>query len=76
VAFLPQFIHHQTATLPQFLILGATFLTMATINAALYAIFAGHLRDTMRKTRVRKILDRCGGTALIGAGLVTAAMEQ
>ena len=76
VAFLPQFISHQTATLPQLLIMGATFLTMATINAALYAIFAGHLRDTMRQARVRKILDRCGGSALIGAGVLTAAMER
>ena len=76
VAFLPQFINHQTATLPQFLILGATFLTMATLNAALYAIFAGHLRDTLRKAKVRKLFDRCGGSALIGAGVMTAAMER
>jgi threonine/homoserine/homoserine lactone efflux protein len=58
------------------MILGATFLAMATANAALYAIFAGHLRDTMKKTRVRKLFDRCGGSALIGAGVVTAAMER
>ena len=76
VAFLPQFINHQAATLPQFMILGTTFLTMATVNAALYAIFAGHLRDTLRKTRIRKFFDRCGGSALIGAGVLTAAMEQ
>jgi threonine/homoserine/homoserine lactone efflux protein len=49
---------------------------MATVNAALYAIFAGHLRDTMKKTRVRKLFDRCGGSALIGAGVLTAAMER
>lgn len=76
VAFLPQFINHQTSTLPQFLILVATFLTMATLNAALYAIFAGYLRDTLRKARVRKLFDRCGGSALIGAGVLTAAMER
>jgi threonine/homoserine/homoserine lactone efflux protein len=55
VAFLPQFVNHQASTLTQFLILGATFLTMATLNAALYAMFAGRLRDTMRKARVRKL---------------------
>ena len=76
VAFLPQFINHQAATLPQLTIMGITFLTMATINAALYAIFAGHLRETMRQARVRKIMDRCGGSALIGAGVLTAAMER
>ena len=76
VAFLPQFINHQTSTSPQFLILGTTFLTMATLNAALYAVFAGRLRDTLRKARVRKLFDRCGGSALIGAGVLTAAMER
>ena len=76
VAFLPQFINHQAATLPQFLILGATFLAMATLNAALYAIFAGRLRDTLRRAKVRKLFDRCGGSALIGAGVMTAAMER
>jgi threonine/homoserine/homoserine lactone efflux protein len=76
VAFLPQFINHQHSTTAQFMILGATFLAMATANAALYAIFAGHLRDTMKKTRVRKLFDRCGGSALIGAGVLTAAMER
>lgn len=76
VAFLPQFIHHRMATAPQLLILGATFLCMATLNAALYAIFAGHLRGALRKPRLRRICDRCGGSALMGAGIVTAAMEQ
>ena len=76
VAFLPQFINHQRPTPPQFMIMGATFLTMATVNAALYAIFAGHLRDTLKKTRVRRVFDRCGGSALIGAGVLTAAMER
>jgi len=42
----------------------------------LYAVFAGHLRDTMKKTRVRKMFDRCGGSALIGAGVFTAAIER
>ena len=76
VAFLPQFINHQAPTATQFIILGATFLTLATINAALYAFFAGHLRDTLKNTRIRKCFDRCGGTALIGAGFLTATMER
>jgi len=76
VAFLPQFINHQTSTPAQFLILGATFLSMATVNAALYAIFAGRLRDAMRQARVRRLFDRCGGSALIGAGVLTAAMKR
>lgn len=76
IAFLPQFINHQAATPPQLLILGATFLSMATLNAALYAVFAGHLRDTLRRPRVRLLCDRSGGSALIGAGILTAAMDR
>jgi len=76
VAFLPQFINHEDPTSPQFLIMGVTFLAMATGNAALYAVFAGHLRETMKKSRVRKVFDRCGGSALIGAGVFTAAIER
>ena len=76
VAFLPQFINHQAPTSMQFLVLGSTFLTMATANAALYAVFAGHLRDTLKKTWIRRCFDCCGGTALIGAGVLTAAMER
>jgi len=76
VAFLPQFINPQNRTFPQLLILGATFLSLATINAALYAIFAGRLRDTMQNTTVRRWFNRCGGSALIGAGVFTAAMQR
>ena len=76
VAFLPQFITPKESTIIQLLILGATFLVLCTINAALYAIFAGQLSETLKKNGVRKWLNRCGGSALIGAGLFTAAMQR
>ncbi len=76
VAFLPQFVTPQESTVTQLFILGATFLFLGTINAALYAIFAGQLSDTLKKNTVRKWLNRCGGSALIGAGLFTAAMQR
>ncbi len=76
VAFLPQFVTPQSPAVPQLVTLGVTFLVFATVNAALYAVFAGHLRDTMQKRAVRKWFNRCGGGALIGAGLFTAAMRQ
>ena len=76
VVFLPQFINPQRQAASQLIILGATFLLLATINAALYAVFAGHLRDTMKNARVRRWFNRCGGSALIGAGMFTAAMQR
>ena len=76
VAFLPQFISPHSPAFSQILILGGTFLFLALVNAALYALFAGQLRETIKKTRVRKWFNRCGGTALIGAGIITAGMQR
>ena len=76
VAFLPQFIHPGKPALAQFPLLGGTFLLLATLNAALYALFAGQLREHMQKGKVHKWFNRCGGTALIGAGIFTAGMQR
>jgi len=76
VAFLPQFVSSRSETFPQFLLLGSTFLFLATLNATLYAIFAGHLRDRLQNSKVRRWLNRGGGSALICAGFVTAALKR
>ena len=76
VVFLPQFINPQVLAAPQLIVLGATFLLLASINATLYAVFAGHLRDTMDSSRVRRWFNRCGGSALVGAGIFTAAIQR
>lgn len=76
VAFLPQFISPHQAPAPQLLIIGSTFLFLATINAALYALFAGQLSDVLKKDTVRRWLNRCGGSALIGAGVFTATLQR
>jgi len=76
VAFMPQFINHREPTLNQFFVLGATFLVLGTLNAALYAFFAGQLRDLLLKSRIARWFQRLGAGALIGAGIVTAAMKR
>jgi threonine/homoserine/homoserine lactone efflux protein len=76
VAFLPQFVTPSEQVLPQLLVLAGTFLLLAALNAALYALFAGHLRDMTRGAKVRRWFNRCGGTALIGAGLLTATVRR
>ena len=76
VAFLPQFIDPLKPAFSQLTLLGGTFLILATINATLYAIFAGQLGDQMKKKEVRKWFNRCGGSVLIGAGIFTAAMQR
>ncbi|MGW8193258.1 MAG: LysE family translocator [Desulforhopalus sp.] len=76
VAFLPQFIDPLKSSLPQFMMLGGIFLFLATLNATLYALFAGQLCDHLRRDNVRKWFHRCGGSALIGAGIFTAALQR
>lgn len=76
VAFLPQFIDPEAPAMGQILLLGGSFLLLALVNAALYAVFASQLRETIQRTGVRKWFNRCGGTALIGAGLFTAGLQR
>ena len=76
VAFLPQFISANEPVFSQRLLLGGTFLFLALVNAVLYALFASQLREAIRKTSVRKWFNRCGGTALIEAGIITAGMQR
>jgi len=76
VAFLPQFVDHNAATLPQFTLMMITFLFLAALNAGLYALFAGQMYEQLQNVRARRWINRTGGTALIGAGLLTAAMKR
>ena len=76
VAFLPQFVDTAQPVLPQLLVLGGTFLTLGTINAAIYGILAGHFREKIAKKGPGVWLNRCGGTVLIGAGVFTAAFAE
>jgi threonine/homoserine/homoserine lactone efflux protein len=76
VAFLPQFVKTQSHALEQFMILGVTFLVLAGINAILYGFFAGRLRDALFNAGIRRIFNRCGGGALIGAGLLAATLQR
>jgi len=76
VVFMPQFINPNNQALPQLVILGTTFLLLATINAALYGFFAGHIRDSMNSSKLRRWLNRFGGSVLIGAGAFTAVLQR
>jgi len=71
-AFLPQFIRTDAPVAPQLAILGATFLILATLNAAGYALLAGRLRETIRRPTVLKAVNRVGGGVLVGAGIAIA----
>ncbi len=76
VAFLPHFVAPDRPLLPQFVLLGATFVFLGVINALLYAVFAGGLRRRLRSTSAMKAVNRVGGSFLIGAGLLTASIRR
>jgi len=76
IAFVPQFMDPTAAALPQFLILGSTFLALAVINAAGYAWVAGSVRRHITQVSTLRWINRVGGSVMIGAGLLTAAMRR
>jgi threonine/homoserine/homoserine lactone efflux protein len=76
VAFVPQFIDHAAPLLPQFVVMEATFVTLATLNAIAYALAADKLRARIRKPRVLTWMNRAGATCLVGMGAATAALGR
>ena len=76
IAFLPQFIDPAQAYLPQILIVEATFIALATLNAALYGLMAAAARRTIRRPGVQRAVNRVGGSFLIGAGALAVAVSR
>ncbi|KGK42052.1 lysine transporter LysE [Nitrincola sp. A-D6] len=69
MAFLPQFIHPGTDHVQQLWILGITFVVMATLNATLYAVFAGSARRLLSRPGAHRGFNLVGGSLLSAAGL-------
>ena len=69
VAFLPQFIHPNTEIGTQLWVLSVTFVTLATVNATLYAVFAATARRMLASPRAQRRFNFAGGALLTAAGL-------
>ena len=69
VAFLPQFLDPRASATPQLFILGVTFVVMATLNATLYAVFAGSARRLLASPLAQRGFHLAGGSLLTGAGI-------
>jgi len=76
VAFLPQFLDLTRPLFLQMLIFETTFLVLATLNATTYALMASAARTTIRKPKIQTIVNRTGGSLLIGAGLLTVGLRR
>jgi threonine/homoserine/homoserine lactone efflux protein len=57
-------------------VLEATFVILAGVNVALWAMAAGTLRARFRQPATMRLVNRIGGGFLIGAGLLTAAVRR
>jgi threonine/homoserine/homoserine lactone efflux protein len=69
VAFLPQFINTSHSVTIQLWILALTFVTMATLNATIYAIFAGSASKVLASPKAQKRFNLAGGSLLSVAGI-------
>lgn len=69
VAFLPQFITPGAGLTQQLWVLAVTFVLLATLNATLYAVFAGSARRLLASPRAQRRFDIAGGSLLSAAGV-------
>ncbi|MGO4451836.1 LysE family translocator [Phyllobacterium sp. TAF24] len=76
VAFLPQFLDTTRPVFTQMVIFETTFLVLATLNAGTYALMASMARQTIRKPKVQRIVNRTGGSLMIGAGLLALGWKK
>ncbi|HEV2897069.1 MAG TPA: LysE family translocator [Pseudaminobacter sp.] len=67
-AFIPQFIDHNLAYMPQIVTMGVTALVFAAFSDSAYAIVAGRAGKALSARRV-KLASRLSGGFLIGGGL-------
>jgi threonine/homoserine/homoserine lactone efflux protein len=75
VAFLPQFVDPHGDFFTQMAILIGTFVTLSFINSTSWALAAAHARGFVQSERAMSIVNKTGGTLLIGAALATAAVS-
>lgn len=76
IAFAPQFIIVDSPLITQFVILVATFVGLAAINALTYALLADKLRAKIVRLSVLAWLSRSGGIALVLMGVTTAIFRK
>ena len=74
-AFIPQFVNPMIDPVPQTLILGATFMVVATLLDGAYAVAAGKAGRMLTRGNI-SVLEKISGTCLIGGGLWLALQRR
>ncbi len=76
LAFLPQFVDTTTAVTPQLWLLAITFVVLATINASIYALFAGKASEILTSPKTQRRFNFAGGSLLTVAGIWTLSAQH
>lgn len=76
VAFLPQFLDPAADFRAQMVVVEATFLSLAFLNALGYALVAARARRAIRSERVIRAFNRTGGVLLVGAGIAALTVRR
>lgn len=74
-ALLPQFVDANRPAFPQIVILGLTFMVIASVTDSFYAILAGRARQLLTATRV-KLVSRISGAVLMVGGVWLALLKR
>jgi threonine/homoserine/homoserine lactone efflux protein len=75
VAFLPQFLDPSANFLTQMIVFETTFLVLAFSNATGYALVAARARAAVGHSRALSVLNKVGGSLLIGAGIAAVSFR-
>lgn len=75
-AFFPQFIDHAAPRLPQFAILGLTFVAFELLSLMFYAAFAARIAPWLRTQGRARVFNRLSGATFITAGLLLATARR
>jgi len=76
VAFLPQFINTHSQVTHQLWFLAITFVLLASLNATIYAVFAGKAKQLLSSQKTQRVFNLCGGTLLSTAGIWALSAKQ
>jgi len=76
MAFLPQFISVEHPMLPQVIVLVSTFLCVVFIVLSGYSMLASKMRKWLKHPKYIESINKISGVTLIGAGLMTATLQQ
>lgn len=75
-AFFPQFINPAAAKLPQFLVLGLTFVFFEFSVLMLYAIFAERMGPWLRSRGKARMFNQLSGGIFVAAAMLLATVKR